>query len=110
MNLQLTPSMTFPAMTQVLSENLPDYKVELKKNSVIGFEYIQVKKTGWVGTWIRVFPKKNRVMLIKAIPSNVNRALLGGLISYMLVSGKQSKLRNEIEDILTKAFNTNVQA
>ncbi len=58
MNLDLTESMTFPAMLKALQEKLPNYKIELKKNPVAKFEYIQVYKSAYVGTWIRVFPKR----------------------------------------------------
>ena len=106
MNLQLTEAMTFPAMMKALSEKFPAYKLELKKNPIARFEYIQVRKTGWVGLWIRVFPKKNRVMLIKAIPSTFNRAMLGGLIALLLLSGKQGRLQKEIAEALKSQFNT----
>ena len=106
MNLQLNDSVTFPAMLNALIQKLPSYKIELKKNPVAGFEYIQVAKSAYVGIWIRVFPKKNRIMLIKTIPSTMARALLGGLIAMLIASGAQTKLRNEVADVLKSTFNT----
>jgi len=58
MNLQLNDSVNFPAMLNALIQKLPSYKIELKKNPIAGFEYIQVTKSAYVGIWIRVFPKK----------------------------------------------------
>lgn len=109
MNLELNPSIDFPGMLQVLQENLPQYKIELKKNPIARFEYIQVYKSAYVGTWIRIFPSKNRVMLIKTIPSTMARALFGGLIAILIASSAQSKLRKEVADVLMDKFKTKEQ-
>lgn len=109
MNLELTPTMDFPAMLDTLQANFPLYKIELKKNPIAKFEYIQVYKSAYVGVWIRIFPKKNRVMLIKTIPSTMARALFGGLIAFLLASSAQSKLRKEIAEVLKDKFNTKEQ-
>jgi hypothetical protein len=106
MNLELNESMTFPAMLDTLQAKFPLYKIELKKNPVAKFEYIQVYKSAYVGTWIRVFPKKNRVMLIKTIPSTMARALFGGLIAILIASSAQSKLRKEVAEVLKDEFKT----
>ena len=110
MNLQLNDAINFQSMLKVLKEKLPNYKVELKKNAVLRFEYIQVGKSNYVGVWIRIFPKKNRVMLIKTIPSTMHRALFGGLIAILIASGAQGKLRDEVAEVLKKEFKTEVQA
>lgn len=110
MNLQLNDSMSFPAMAKLLAEKLPNYKIELKKNPIAGFEYVQVYKSAYVGVWIRIFPNKQRVMLVKTIPSTMARALLGGLIAVLIASGAQTRLRDEVADVLKKEFNTTVQS
>ncbi|MEO6613645.1 MAG: hypothetical protein ABIT05_12720 [Chitinophagaceae bacterium] len=110
MNLELNDSMSFPAMLKVLKEKLPQYAIELKKNPIAGFEYIQVRKTAYVGVWIRIFPKKNRVMLIKTIPSTMARALLGGLVAMLIASAAQKKLVDEVAEVLKAEFRTGVQA
>ena len=110
MNLQLNESITFPAMMKVLTEKFPNYKIQLKKNPVAGFEYIQVYKSAYVGLWIRIFPKKERLMLIKTIPSTMARAFLGGLIAILIADSAQGKLRDEVAEVLKKEFNTTVQA
>jgi hypothetical protein len=110
MNLQLNDSITFPAMMKVLTEKFPNYKIQLKKNPVAGFEYIQVYKSAYVGLWIRIFPKKERVMIIKTIPSTMARAFLGGLIAVLIASSAQGKLRDEVAEVLKKDFNTKEQA
>ena len=110
MNLQLNDSVTFPAMLKALQEKLPNYGIVLKKNPIAGFEYIQVRKSAYVGIWIRVFPKKNRIQLIKTIPDTMARALLGGLIAMLIASSAQTKLRDEVADVLKTTFNTQVQS
>lgn len=109
MNLELNDSMNFPAMLKVLQEKLPNYKIELKKNAIARFEYIQVYKSAYVGTWIRIFSKKNSVMLIKTIPSTMARALFGGLIAFLIASSAQGKLRTEVAEVLKGSFATKEQ-
>jgi hypothetical protein len=106
MNLQLNDSISFDAMMKVLTEKFPGYIIQLKKNPVARFEYIQVRKSAYVGLWIRIFPDKNRVMLIKTIPSTMARAFLGGIIAAIIASGAQQKLEQEAGDVLKTAFNT----
>jgi hypothetical protein len=110
MNLELNDAMSFPAMLKVLQEKLPNYRIELKKNPIARFEYIQVMKSAYVGVWIRIFSDKKRVMLIKTIPSTMARALLGGLVAMLIASGAQKKLVDEVAEVLKTAFNTKVQA
>ena len=110
MNLVLNESLTFPAMLKVLTEKLPACKVELKKNPLMKFEYIQVYKSAYVGTWVRSFPDKNRLQLINTIPSTWARALMGGLIAALIASSGQNKLRKEVAEVLKKEFNTTEQS
>ena len=110
MNLELNNSINFQSMMKVLTEKFPNYKIVLKKNPIARFEYIQVAKSAYVGIWIRIFPAKNRVMLIKTIPSTMARALLGVLIAMLIASGAQGKLRDEVADVLKKEFNTRLQS
>ncbi len=99
MKLQLTDKMTFAGMTELLGSKLP-YETTLKKNPLLRFEYIQVRKAPFVGVWIRVFPKKNNIQLIKAIPDTWARALFGGLLVLLFFNGAQNKVRDEIAEIL----------
>ncbi len=110
MNLALNDSINFESMMTVLKGKFPDYKIELKKNPVAKFEYIQVYKSAYVGLWIRIFPKKNRLMIIKTIPSTMARALFGGLIAILIASGAQGRLRDEVADVLKKEFKTDLQS
>jgi len=108
MNLQLNEKMTFPEMERVLSEKLT-YNVKIKKNPLLRFEYIVVKKTAFVGAWIRIFEKKNRVQLMKAIPSDMARAFFGGIIVILFLSSAQRKVLDEISEVLKAEFQTTEQ-
>jgi hypothetical protein len=109
MNLVLNDSMNFQSMLTVLKEKLPQYTIELKKNPIARFEYIQVRKSTYVGVWIRTFPSKNRLMLIKTIPSTMARALFGGLIAALLASSSQKALMDEVAAVLKTEFKTSEQ-
>ena len=98
--------MSFEKMTKVLKEAFPQYKVTLEKNPLAKWQYVQVKKSGTVGVWIRTYPKKKTALLIKAIPSSLVRALYGGLILILFVMKAQGKVQKEVNDVLIKSFNT----
>ena len=104
MKLNHTPDMTFDNMKAALAEELPQYEVELKKNPLLGFEYVQVKKSGFVGVWVRVFDKKNEVRLINGMPAWWARALLGGLLVIAFVWGSMQRVNREVGDVLTRRF------
>jgi hypothetical protein len=106
MNLELNESMNFQSMLTALKSKLPNYVIELKKNPIARFEYLQVRKSAYVGVWIRILPGKNKVVLIKTIPSTMARALLGGLIAMLIASAAQQKLVNEIAQVLMAEFKT----
>lgn len=106
MKLRLNPSITFENLQTTLQERLPHCKVELKKNPIAGFRYIQVYKSAYVGVWIRIFESKEEVALIKTIPSTIARVLAGGVLAWLIASSAQSKLRTEVAEIIKGAFNT----
>jgi len=106
MRLEYTTDMTFEAMKDTLAAALPQYEVKVLKNPLAKFEYVEVKKSGTVGVWIRVFDKKGRVQLTNAIPSTAARAFLGGLLLIAFTYGAQSKVRKEAGAVLIEKFNT----
>ena len=106
MKIKHTPEMTFEGMAQVIKTELPQYTTTLKKNPLMRFQYIEVKKSGTVGVWIRVFDKKGKVQLMNAMPSTAARAFLGGVLILMFVWGAQSKVRKETGALLIEKFGT----
>ena len=106
MKLKHNPQMTFDRMVEALKRALPHYKIELKKNPVMRFEYIVVRKSAFVGVWVRVFEEKGFVQLIKAIPSTLARAFFGGLIVILLMRKSQGKVAEEVAQVLEREFAT----
>ena len=106
MKLKLHPEMTFDSMVQTLQNELPQYQTSLLKNPLLGFQYIEVKKSGFVGVWIRSFEKKGNITLMKAIPSALARGFLGGLLLILIVNGAQGRVRKDVEEVLKRKFNT----
>jgi len=105
MKLQLTDAMTMEAMHEALSAGMP-YQVEMKANPAFKWQYIQVRKSGLVGVWIRRFDKKKQVTLMSCMPGTWARMLLGGLAFLVFLSGKQRKVRAEIAEVLKARFET----
>ena len=104
MKLNHTPDMTFDSMAAALAEELPQYEVELKKNPLLGFRYVEVRKSGFVGVQVRVFEKKNEVRLINGIPAWWARAFFGGLLFIAFVWGSMQRVNREVGAALTKRF------
>ena len=104
MKFQLTPAMTFPKLLDELKKALPQYEIKLHKNPIARFEFIQVKKSAWVGTWVRIFEKRNELVLVGCIPSTIARALFGGLIMLLFLRKAHKRLQAEIQPILTSQF------
>jgi len=109
MNLQIKEEMTYQSVFEKLKEELPQYRVELKKNPLARFEYIQVRKAPFVASWVRLFPKKERTMLIRGIPDFWARLLLGGLLAVLFFGGAQKKVEEEVAAALEKSFGVEKQ-
>lgn len=100
----LTGTMTFQAMADAIQKEHPEWQVTVKKNPLLRFEYVAVRKSALIGVWIRIFEKKGFALLIKAIPAAWVRALLGGLLLYAFTAGAQGKVLNEVSRILSEKF------
>ena len=107
MNLEQKENMTFESMQEILNEKFPQHKVSVKKNPLAGFQFVEVRKSGTVGTWIRINDNKRQVKLINGMPSAGARAMLGGLLIIAFVYGSQNKLRKEVAKVLSDHFQTN---
>jgi hypothetical protein len=104
MKLRLTKGMTFESVTKVLQEELPAYKTRLRKNPILRFSYIEVKKNGFVGVWVRLFDSEKEAWLIKAIPSAIVRGLFGGLLLFIFINGSQKKVRYQVAEVIKMRF------
>jgi len=110
MDLELKPGITFEGINEVLSRECTNYKIKLLKNPVAKFQYIQVEKSALAGIWIRIMGKKNIVKLINTMPSTLARVPLLGLVFTLILQGfmnaSQSKVRDEVAEILKKEYGT----
>ena len=106
MKLKYNPQMTFEKMIEVLTRALPGYKIELRKNPLMRFNYIVIRKSAFIGVWVRVFEQKGFVQLIKAIPSVWARAFFGSLLVILLMSKSQGKVADEVAQVLEREFGT----
>ena len=104
MNLQIKEEMTYQSVFEKLKEDLPQYRVELKKNPLAKFEFVQVRKGPFVASWVRLFPKKEQTMLIRGIPDFWARLLLGGLLAVLFFGGAQKQVEEEVAESLKKNF------
>jgi hypothetical protein len=110
MDIELKPEITFEGMTDLLTKEFPQYKIRLLKNPVARFRYIQVKKSAFVGIWIRIMEKKGIVKLINTMPSTLARAPILGIVFTLFLFGftasAQTKVNNEVGDFLIKEYGT----
>lgn len=93
------------ALEKSLMEKFPQYKVRLLKNPLMSFQYVEVKKSGTVGVWVRIMDKKDQVWLISCMPSPIARALLGLIFVFFFI-GAQKKLNVEVGTVIKETFNT----
>ncbi len=64
MNFKLNSGMNLAIISAELKITLPNFKIELPKNPITRFEYIQVRKSALIGVSIRIFEKKEIIKLI----------------------------------------------
>ncbi|MEO7312363.1 MAG: hypothetical protein ABIX01_18315 [Chitinophagaceae bacterium] len=102
MNIIATKPITMEEMFEKVKLQFPQYKVELKKNPLMRFQYIQVSKSSTVGCWIRL--KESKITLVGAIPSTFIRAMFGGLILIAFISGKLKRLTAELGGYLKTQY------
>ena len=106
MDLKLVEGMSFDAMAEALTRGMPGREVKLLKNPLLKFQYVQVRKSAFIGAWVRVDEKKGAVRLIGCIPSAFARAMFGGLIVLLALRSSQKEFVAEVGRALKAAFNT----
>jgi hypothetical protein len=99
MKIKVNQTTSPQELLSILKDGLPQYKMELKKNPLFRFEYIQVEKSSFYGAWVRI-QKNNDITIQGAIPSVLVRALLGGLLTLLILHSGTKKLENEVAAVL----------
>jgi len=89
-------------MFEDVKAKFPQYEITLKRNKFMKFDYIQVRKTALVGSWIRM--KNNKVTLVGCMPSVFVRIFFGGLLVIAFISGKLKNLRTEVGGYLQAKY------
>ena len=95
MRFQIISNVSIEQLFEDIKSQFPEYKATLKKNPLLRFQYIELRKSATVGVWIRI-RNNNNFWIAGAIPSPVIRALFGGLILYVFIVGKMKKIEKQI--------------
>ena len=104
MKLRTTPEINLEKITEAVQELFPHYEVKLLKNPLGRFQYVQIRKSAFIGVWIRLFEKKETLFFMGCIPSVLARALFGGLIVMLFLMSKQKQLITEIGEAVQQKF------
>ena len=102
MNIIATKPVSIEDMFETIKSGFPQYTVTLKKNSILRFRYIEVRKSSTIGSWIRL--KDNKITVVGGIPSFFIRMMFGGLILIAFISGKLKKLCEEVGGYLQTKY------
>ena len=94
MNFTNNKGASMEQMFEDVKAKFPQYQITLKRNKFLRFDYIQVKKSALIGSWIRI--KKNKVTLIGCIPSVFVRMMFGSVLLITFISGSLRNLRQEV--------------
>ncbi len=107
MNFKLNSGMNLAIISAELKITLPNYKIELLKNPITRFEYIQVRKSALIGVWIRIFEKKEIIKLMGCVPSPMARIIFSGLLPLLFLFPSQKKVKLDIKNVLVNKFKIN---
>jgi hypothetical protein len=100
MKIQSQLAVTTQDVAKILEAGLAQkYTLEVKKNPLLRFEYIQVRKSAFVGAWVRV-KKDNSITIDGAVPSPLARGLLGGLLLMLVTQVRTREITNDISILL----------
>ncbi|MFN8285571.1 MAG: hypothetical protein U0V74_02405 [Chitinophagales bacterium] len=99
MKVQSKLNVSYTDILALLQAQFPQYQIELLKNPLFRFEYIQVRKSAMHGAWIRVKDGTN-ITVDGAIPSTLLRGLAGGLLLYAIAWSGMKKMEKEMGNFL----------
>lgn len=105
MKIQLKRQVSEGVLNALLSKKFTDYNVKIRSNPVVGFKYIQVKKSAFVGVWIRI--QNDHISVNGAVPSDLARGLLGALFLIIFISVTK-RIEKEVGTYLEEYQNTKI--
>ena len=98
MKIPLYKEASIAEIADYLKKELPQYTIEVKKNPLLRFEFVEVRKSNFVGAWITI--KKDGLRVDGCIPSAMARAFLGGLLLLLITMGGRRKVVKEVGEAL----------
>ncbi|CAN5908078.1 hypothetical protein BH11BAC7_BH11BAC7_19240 [soil metagenome] len=90
------------AIADALRRELPQYEVEIKQNSLLGFEYVEVRKSSYSGVWVRL--KNDKITWNGVVPSAAARVFLGGLILLIATYKSRKQVSTATGEVLMRNF------
>ena len=87
----------------MLKDEFPEYDVK-SRNSLAAGEYVQVRKSAFIGVWVRIKKKSNTLVVVSCVPSDWARALFFGLILYLFISSSLNQMQQEVYSFLQEKF------
>ena len=90
------------AINGLLKEEFPEYEVKIR-TSLVG-KYVQVRKSAFIGVWVRIKKSKNAIRIEGCVPSDIARGLFFGLIVYAFIASSLSRIENEIFSFLQEKY------
>ncbi|HET6990925.1 MAG TPA: hypothetical protein VFJ43_06350, partial [Bacteroidia bacterium] len=96
-----TPT-SIPDIAQAIRRELPQYAVEIKRNALLSFDYIEVRKSNYAGTHVRL--KNDKITAWGVIPSMAVRFFLGGLILQLATISGRIQVTKAVGEVITRNF------
>ena len=103
--IDMIAGMDIPTIEKALTAAMPELQIEIKKNPLLKFEYVQVQQSAFIGTWVRIMEKKNQITFMGCIPATWARALFNGLLAILIGAGKRNKLSQRCMEVVQQAAN-----
>jgi hypothetical protein len=96
-----TPT-TIHAVADALRRELPQYQVEMKRNPLMGFDYVEVRKSAYAGAWVRL--KNDKLTAQGVVPSTAARVFLGGLLLLLITYSSRKEVEKACGDVMMRNF------
>jgi hypothetical protein len=96
-----TPT-TIHAVADALRRELPQYQVEMKRNPLLGFDYVEVRKSAYAGAWIRL--KNDKLTAQGVVPSTAARVFLGGLLLLLITYSSRKEVEKACGEVMMRNF------
>jgi hypothetical protein len=90
------------AIADAMRRELPQYEVEIKQNPLLGFDYVEVRKSGYAGAWVRL--KNDKITVNGVVPSTAARVFLGGLLLLLITYSSRKEVATAAGEVVMRNF------